>query len=120
MSHSKREKKRNFFLPRLVVREHRRHRVRAPRQRLPQHQDVRADAVVVAAEHPARPGQPGLDLVGNQQRVVLLQQVVRRGEVPRVRDDDAGLALRFFFPGGFRGERKGGKERKKAGSFETM
>jgi hypothetical protein len=49
--------------------------------------------VPLLRQHPPRPRQPGLDLVGDEQRAVAPQQRVRRGEVAGLRDQHAGLPL---------------------------
>ena len=54
--------------------------------------DVRLDAVVLVGEEVAGAAEPALHLVGDQQRLVLVQQFLRAAQESRRRDGDA-LAL---------------------------
>ncbi len=64
-----------------------------PAQGLGQHQDVGGNFFRLAGEHGPGAPQTGLHLVQYQQDAVPAAEVVRAGEVPRGRLDDASLAL---------------------------
>ena len=61
---------------------------------LAEDEDVGLDAVVVAGQHAAGARAPRLHLVADQQRVVLVQQLLGLPQVPSVGDDHPCLALR--------------------------
>ena len=77
----------------LVVGEDRGDGVDAAGEGLAEDEDVGLHGVVVARQHLPGPAEPGLDLVGNQEGVVSLEELLGSLEVAVVRDHDARLAL---------------------------
>eukprot|EP00515_Schizochytrium_aggregatum_P017286 CAMPEP_0202097642 /NCGR_PEP_ID=MMETSP0965-20130614/1310_1 /ASSEMBLY_ACC=CAM_ASM_000507 /TAXON_ID=4773 /ORGANISM="Schizochytrium aggregatum, Strain ATCC28209" /LENGTH=849 /DNA_ID=CAMNT_0048666027 /DNA_START=98 /DNA_END=2648 /DNA_ORIENTATION=+ len=77
----------------LVVAKHGGHGVHAATEGLAEDDDVRADVLVVHAEHAAGAAEASLDLVCDHEHVVLGAEVAHALEVALVRDEDAGLAL---------------------------
>ncbi len=65
----------------------------AATERLAEQVDVGHDAVAVARERLAHAGEPGLDLVGDEQHVVARADLAHRAQVALGRQHDAGLAL---------------------------
>ncbi|KAI3475961.1 hypothetical protein L1887_62519 [Cichorium endivia] len=77
----------------LAISQNGRDRVDAARERLAERDNVRAHAVVLVAEHLARPAEPGLDLVADEEHVVLAAQLLDALEVSIAGHDNARLAL---------------------------
>jgi hypothetical protein len=77
----------------LVVGQDGGHRVDAAAQRFADDEDVGAHAFPVAGEHAARTAQPGLDLVGQQQGMVLPAEALDAAQEPPGRHHHTGLAL---------------------------
>mmetsp|Transcript_16859 Transcript_16859/g.43198 ORF Transcript_16859/g.43198 Transcript_16859/m.43198 type:complete len:298 (-) Transcript_16859:104-997(-) len=51
---------------------------------------------MIASQHFASSGKPGLDLISNEQSLVLVQQSLCLAQIPIIRDDHAGLALNWL------------------------
>eukprot|EP01137_Pigoraptor_chileana_P009058 Opistho-2@56753 len=77
----------------LVVAQDCRDRHESARQRLPENENVRTHALVVAREHAARAAESRLDLVGNKQHIGILADLLGLAQIPLVRHNDARLAL---------------------------